>query len=79
MESQRAAFRLVAAFGRAGIECRGIFRENFHVLREHSRPAVLIECGFLTNTHDAEMLNSSSYRSTIAEVIVEGIADYFSR
>ncbi|MHC4442808.1 MAG: N-acetylmuramoyl-L-alanine amidase family protein [Planctomycetota bacterium] len=79
LESQRAAHSLVAAFRRAGIECRGMYRENFHVLREHSRPAVLIEAGFLTNTADARKLNSASYRSTLASTIADGIANYFSR
>jgi N-acetylmuramoyl-L-alanine amidase len=76
-ESEQAAWNMVAAFKAAGIECRGIFRNNFYVLREHSRPALLVECGFLTNPGDARRLNTSSYRAEVAEVIVDGICRNF--
>lgn len=79
LESQRAAQAIVAAFRRAGIETRGIYRNNFSVLREHSRPAVLIECGFLTNRGDAQALNDANYRTRLASAIAEGITDYFAR
>lgn len=77
--SQGAATRIQAAFRRAGIPCRGIQRAGFRVLVGHSRPAVLIECGFLTNSGDAQRLNSPSYQATLAEVIAEGIADHLGR
>jgi len=77
-QSQKAAHRMIAAFKRAGIHDRGIQRRNFHVLREHSRPAILIECGFLSNAGDARRLNSDSYRSRLAAVIADGVGDYFT-
>lgn len=78
-QSRQAALAMVAALKRAGIECRGIQRSNFHVLREHSRPAMLVESGFLTNVGDAQRLNSASYRARLAEAITDGIADYLCR
>jgi len=78
-QSQWAAHYMVSAFKGAGIDCRGIYRNNFEVLREHSRPAILIECGFLTNSSEAQKLNTSTYRTRMADTIVEGIANYFSR
>ena len=69
---------LIAAFKNGGIHYRGIHRRNFHVLREHSRPAILVECGFLTNRSDAQKLNTDSYRTRIAGVIADGIGDYFA-
>lgn len=78
-ESQRAALRMLSAIQRAGITCRGIDRRNFHVLREHSRPAILIECGFLTNAGDARALNTNTYRQRLARAIADGIASYFAR
>jgi len=77
-ESQRAALRMLSAIQRAGITCRGIDRRNFHVLREHSRPAMLIECGFLTNAGDALALNTNAYRQQLARAIANGIASYFT-
>lgn len=76
-QSQHAAEAIIAALDRAGIECRGIHRAGFRVLVGHSRPAVLIECGFLTNHADAGKLNNSSYQAELAEVIAEGIVDHF--
>ncbi len=78
-QSQLAAHRIIRAVKRAGLESRGIHRRNFHVLREHSRPAVLIECGFLTNTTDRRRLNSASYRKKLAAVLVQGIVDHLGR
>jgi len=76
--SLRAALRMTAVVKRAGIECRGVSRDNFHVLREHSRPAILIECGFITNAAEARKLNTDAYRARLAETIAGGIASYFS-
>lgn len=77
--SMRAAQCIMAALTRAGIETRGIQRSNFHVLREHSRPAVLMECGFLTNAQDAALLNDGAYRAKLAAAIAEGIASYLAK
>lgn len=73
-----AARCIVAAIKKAGIECRGIQPKNLHVLREHSRPAILIECGFLTNSGDASRLNNDAYRTRLAAAIADGITDYFA-
>lgn len=78
-KSRIAANCIIAAFKRAGIKYRGIKPGNFHVLREHSRPAILVECGFLTNAGDARMLNDPAHRTRIAEAITQGIADYLAR
>jgi N-acetylmuramoyl-L-alanine amidase len=77
--SREAARSIVAALEQAGIECRGVQRAGFRVLVGHSRPAVLIECGFLTNRADAARLNSSSYQDRLAAAITAGLAEYFSR
>jgi N-acetylmuramoyl-L-alanine amidase len=54
-------------------------RADYKVLVLHSRPAVLIECGYLSNYSDCKRLNSSAYRSQIATAIVSGISGYFAR
>ena len=74
-QSQAAALKIVGAFKKYGLKTRGVFRNNFHVLREHSRPAVLVECGFLTNPGDAALLNDAQYRAKFAAVLAEGIAE----
>lgn len=77
--SQRAALKLDAAFRRAGIESRGIDRRRFRVLVAHHRPAVLIECGFVTNRFESQQLNTAAYRSRLAEAIVAGIVECFGQ
>ena len=56
---------------------RGIKTANFHVLRESRMPAILVECGFMTNKEEAALLKSDSYRKTCAHAIVKGLADMY--
>jgi N-acetylmuramoyl-L-alanine amidase len=78
-ESQNIAHCIVSSFRRSGISCRGIFRNNFAVLREHNSPGVLIESGFLSNSSDADRLNSAGYRTKLAGAIADGLTDHFGR
>ena len=55
---------------------RGLKRARFFVLKESPCPAVLFECGFLTNTNDAALLGNAAYRRKLADAIAAGILDY---
>ena len=57
----------------AGSENRGIRRRGFYVLRHNARPAVLCECGFLTNRAEARRLLTASHRQRIASAIAAAI------
>ena len=57
----------------AGTENRGVRRRAFYVLRRNSNPAVLCECGFLTNRAEASRLLSASHRQRIASAIAAAI------
>ena len=57
----------------AGTENRGLRRRGFYVLRHNARPAVLCECGFLTNRAEASRLMSGSHRQRIANAIAAAI------
>jgi N-acetylmuramoyl-L-alanine amidase len=52
---------------------RGIRRRGYFVLRRTSIPAVLVECGFLTNPGEASLILQSSYRQRLAERIADGV------
>ncbi len=39
-------------------------------------PAVLVECGFLSNSNEAKLLSDENYREKLAETIFIGIKDY---
>ncbi len=58
---------------------RGLRRARFQVLREATCPAILVECGFLSNTGDVKRLKSNWYRGIFAQAICDGIVDYASR
>jgi N-acetylmuramoyl-L-alanine amidase len=58
----------------AGLYNRGIKSANFHVLRETYRiPAILVECGFMTNRNEATLLKSRAYQQKCAQGIVNGL------
>ncbi len=73
--SQKVAKQIDKSLKEAGLSSRGIRRADYRVLAKHSRPAVLVECGFLTNYSDASRLNSKWYRQKVAHAIVDGIND----
>jgi N-acetylmuramoyl-L-alanine amidase len=58
---------------------RGVKRARFSVLRGARCPAVLVEAGFLSNSKEATLLNTASYRDHIAEGIAQGILTYLVR
>jgi N-acetylmuramoyl-L-alanine amidase len=77
--SRRAAGSIVNALGRGGVECRGIRRAGFRVLVGHSRPAVLVECGYLSNAFEARRLSQPGHQAKVAAALAEGITNFLSR
>jgi N-acetylmuramoyl-L-alanine amidase len=76
------AVRLANAVQRKLIEAtglvnRGVKSADFHVLRETNMTAILIECGFMSNRAEAELLKSDDYRRTCARAIAAGIAETY--
>jgi N-acetylmuramoyl-L-alanine amidase len=57
-------------------ENRGIKRARFYVLRRSRIPAVLIECGFLTNPQDARRASRPAWRDQLARQIARAIIRY---
>jgi N-acetylmuramoyl-L-alanine amidase len=52
---------------------RGVRRRGFYVLRKTKVPAVLVECGFLTNPTEGEYVQTAAYRQKLAEEIAAGV------
>ena len=52
---------------------RGVRRRGYYVLRRTTVPAVLVECGFLTNPTEAQYAQSGNYRQMLAEQIARGV------
>jgi N-acetylmuramoyl-L-alanine amidase len=60
-----------------GLRNRGVKTADFHVLRETDMTAVLTECGFYTNKHEASLLKTEGYQRTCVKAIVQGIAEQY--
>src|SRR5207248_8880612 len=57
---------------------RGVRRRGYYVLRKTKVPAVLVECGFLTNPTEVEYAETAAYRQKLAEEIAAGVRGRFS-
>ena len=58
---------------------RGMKRARFVVIRENRCPAILIECGFISNRSEENLLGTASYRESLARAIAVGIRNYHLR
>lgn len=58
-----------------GAANRGVKTANFRVLRKAQYPAVLVECGFLSNRKEGAKARSAVYRDELADKIAEAIVD----
>ncbi|MDR1539999.1 MAG: N-acetylmuramoyl-L-alanine amidase [Clostridiales bacterium] len=51
---------------------------NYYVLKQTTMPAVIVECGFLTNYSEKQKLLDPDYQDRLAWAIYMGILDYFN-
>src|SRR5438552_9565813 len=54
---------------------RGVHTANFRVLRLATYPAVLVECGFLSNRKEGGQARDDEYRELLADKIAEAIVE----
>lgn len=50
---------------------------DYYLLKECRRPAVIVECGYLTNVEEEIKLNTDGYQSKVAYAIMCGVVKYF--
>lgn len=50
--------------------------DSIYLLEHLDMPAILVECGFLSNTYEAQKLSDDEYRTALALTIYCGIAEY---
>lgn len=50
--------------------------DSYYMLKRTGSPAVIVECGFLSNPDEAEKLKKSSYQRKLVEAIYQGICIY---
>lgn len=60
--------------GRANEALKG----DYYMLRCTENPSVIVECGFLSNAEDDELLNDTSFKKQLAYTIFKGAVSYLS-
>ena len=50
---------------------------DYYLLKECNLPAVIVECGYLTNAEDERLLRTEEYQSRVAYAIMCGVVKYF--
>ncbi len=73
-----ASYTLHGLLQQTEAHSRGIKKGNFHVIRETSMPAILIEMGFLTNPDERGHLKDALYIEKIAQGIASGVDRFFN-
>ncbi len=58
---------------------RGVFVRGFYVIRKTRIPAVLCECGFLTNPHEVSLIAQPEIRQRIADLLAQGLIGQSTR
>lgn len=59
------------------LENSGVIFGNYHVLRENTRPAILLELGYMSNYYEVDLIFSEEFQTDIATAIKTGIENYF--
>ncbi|WP_409291701.1 N-acetylmuramoyl-L-alanine amidase [Peribacillus sp. SCS-37] len=56
---------------------RGVKSQSLHVIRENSRPAVLLELGFISNKAELDYIMTDGFQKALAKAIYDGLYNYF--
>lgn len=52
---------------------------DYYILKNSSSPAIIVECGFLSNSIEAEFLTDKLYQQKLARAIYFGVIDYLDQ
>ncbi len=62
--------------GQTSAHSRGTKVGNFHVIRETTMPAILVEAGFITNSEERALIGTQTYLDKLANGIATGVDKY---
>ena len=66
-----------STIGQTKMQSRGVRFGDFHVIRENSQKAVLMELGYLSNPAEEMIIKSSGFQENAASGLYDGLARYF--
>ena len=52
--------------------------ESYYLLKKTPTPTVIVECGFLSNSEEAELLNTEEYQEKVAWAVMMGVIQYLN-
>lgn len=52
--------------------------ESYYLLKKTPTPTVIVECGFLSNGEEAELLDTDDYQEKVAWAIMMGVTQYLN-
>ncbi len=61
------------------LENQGLKKQSLNVCREYRFPCILIECGYICNPSEYELILTEKFKNQLAQNIVSSIFDYFSK
>lgn len=77
--NELAQIMLSSLIDGTGAKDRGMVeREDLIVLNQTKMPAILIECGFLSNENEERLLLADDYQNKMVDLIADGLEEYFS-
>lgn len=53
------------------------FNNAYFLLKNTPTPIVIVECGFLSNANEADLLIQESYQKKVAQAVFDGILSYY--
>lgn len=55
----------------------GVIAGDYYLLKESKLPAVIVECGYLSNEREESLLQTEEYQNKVAYTIMCGVVKYF--
>lgn len=53
--------------------------ESYYILKETTMPTVIVECGFLSNYKEADLLITDEYQNKVAQAICDGVLEFSNK
>lgn len=66
------------SFGALALDNRGVDFGDFLVIRDNTRPSILLEMGYINSERDFEQISSRLYKNKVSTQIVAGLEKYFA-